>query len=462
MKKGMLLTPFFTTFFLASTFLSGHVNAAEICQNNGATSTTNDTTFCENLGFATTCSSCEGRPALRCPQNSSLCFCPAGGDTDSRSINLPYHDLLNGRRNTKMIVDALGQNAPAAYAASQFYPLFALENNPVLGKGRWYLPAIGEWYFDVFGTADDYCQIKNLENWDTSRIETINNTLTELEGAEPLDCYAYASELSADGNSTPANTGLTYTSMYFSSTFNTTSTDSRCNDPEGIGIDCQGVALADASDDTRNNFVCASAPNIVFGEFNNDTIRIYGINTPLEERKIDAKAISGTKACVRAFNYLKDVFPTNSGIEVGNVVYHDLSFDATGSSTTKTPVGVAVWVSDDGKSAKIVSLKNLSFSSLSAEGNFDPSHPYINNYGTTPFIFNVNNTQVSELRERMRDESYVNQYTYEFCDGDFSIRNFYSIWEYIDLLKLYSNGQEEIVLPEDVIETIEDFEEQCE
>ncbi len=48
----------------------------------------------------------------------------------------------------------------------------------------------------------------------------------------------------------------------------------------------------------------------------------------------------------------------------------------------RTAVGVVVGVGDDG-SVKIINLKDLTFSSPTAEGNFDPSNPYGGDSQTT-------------------------------------------------------------------------------
>ena len=74
-----------------------------------------------------------------------------------------------------------------------------------------------------------------------------------------------------------------------------------------------------------------------------------------------ASAAKSTKMAVRPFLLLKDKFETAQAPAVGSIVYADLTHStAAGYDSSKTPVGVVVWVSPSGRSAKIVSLKSLS------------------------------------------------------------------------------------------------------
>ena len=83
---------------------------------------------------------------------------------------------------------------------------------------------------------------------------------------------------------------------------------------------------------------------------------------------------------VRCFQYLENKFnPTDtaSAPQIGDVMYSDLSYgSADDYDGSKTAVGVVTWVSEDGRSAKIINLKDLTFSSTSNAGNFDPNNPY--------------------------------------------------------------------------------------
>ena len=95
------------------------------------------------------------------------------------------------------------------------------------------------------------------------------------------------------------------------------------------------------------------------------------------ERFLTFKSGSGP---VRSFNFLENKFnPTDlsSAPQIGDVMYSDLTYgSADDYDGSKTAVGVISWVSEDGKSAKIISLKDLTFSSNDTVGNFDPDNPY--------------------------------------------------------------------------------------
>ena len=72
---------------------------------------------------------------------------------------------------------------------------------------------------------------------------------------------------------------------------------------------------------------------------------------------------------VRSFSYLENKFnpqDTSSAPKIGDVMYSDLTYGpADDYDGSKTAVGVVTWVSEDGKSAKIINLKDLTFSSTS-------------------------------------------------------------------------------------------------
>ena len=63
----------------------------------------------------------------------------------SASENYELNPLaLDGYGSTQALLSAFGQTATAAYACSQFYAPGVDENDAIFGKGKWYLPAIGE------------------------------------------------------------------------------------------------------------------------------------------------------------------------------------------------------------------------------------------------------------------------------------------------------------------------------
>ncbi len=81
---------------------------------------------------------------------------------------------------------------------------------------------------------------------------------------------------------------------------------------------------------------------------------------------------------VRSFSYLENRFdPSGNTPKIGDVMYADMSYgSADDYDSNKTAVGVVAWVSEDGRSAKIMNLKDLSFSSNDQAGNFNPDKPY--------------------------------------------------------------------------------------
>ena len=137
---------------------------------------------------------------------------------------------------------------------------------------------------------------------------------------------------------------------------------------------------------------------------------------------------------VRCFLYLENKFSpkdASSAPKIGDLMYSDLTYgSANDYDGSKTAVGVVTWVSEDGRSAKIVNLKELTFSSTDTTNNFNPDNPYSNTYGYTNHtssskytedikeISNYNSTQflsaiqeaVSESASKARDGDAISQY----------------------------------------------------
>lgn len=114
----------------------------------------------------------------------------------------------------------------------------------------------------------------------------------------------------------------------------------------------------------------------------------YWSSTEAEDGKVwalthDKQRVAGEKdldASIRPFLYLENKFtPTSSKAapKIGDVIYSDLSYgSADDLDKNKTAVGVVTWVSEDGKSAKLMNLRTLTFNSSDKENNFDPDNPY--------------------------------------------------------------------------------------
>ena len=86
-------------------------------------------------------------------------------------------------------------------------------------------------------------------------------------------------------------------------------------------------------------------------------------------------------------------------------MYSDLTYgSADDYDKSKTAVGIVTWVSEDGKSAKIVNLKDLRFSSYSSTGNFNPDDPYT---GAQAYTQHTTNAKWTE------DVTGIDNYTFD-------------------------------------------------
>ena len=220
--------------------------------------------------------------------------------------------VCNGKENTKKIVNEFGSEAFVASACNQFYVGSSSDAN--FGKGKWYLPSIGEW-MDVYGyNVDEITDGIGKSGYNGNNLEAINTALDTLIGmgveASVLrnECYLSSSEYDKHA-SWVINIGSGYR------TFNS----------------------------RMGNGVC------------------YARSFLLLENKFSASV------------------PT-----VGNVIYTDLTFDtADNYNDSKTAAGIVTWVSENGKSVKIINLKDLTFSDYGSAGNFDPNNPYGGSVMTT-------------------------------------------------------------------------------
>lgn len=79
MKRNLFYSVVATPVFLTTAFFMNTASAVTICDSSEANSTvttTDNATFCQNLGFTTPCSDCGEKSKLPCPQDSTNCFCP--------------------------------------------------------------------------------------------------------------------------------------------------------------------------------------------------------------------------------------------------------------------------------------------------------------------------------------------------------------------------------------------------
>ena len=112
---------------------------------------------------------------------------------------------------------------------------------------------------------------------------------------------------------------------------------------------------------------------------------------------------------VRSFSYLENKFnpkDASSAPKIGDVMYSDLTYgSADDYDGSKTAVGIVTWGSEDGRSAKIVNLKELTFSSTDTTNNFNPDNPY----SSTQFLSAIQEA-VSESASKARDGDTISQY----------------------------------------------------
>ena len=100
------------------------------------------------------------------------------------------YPLFAGQANTKAAVDQIGNEALAAYAASQFY---VGDKNGDFGQGKWYLPSMGEWMY-AYGV--DTSQITSVEgNFGTTgdNKKLINDALNTL-ASKGVDAAALSTD----------------------------------------------------------------------------------------------------------------------------------------------------------------------------------------------------------------------------------------------------------------------------
>lgn len=230
--------------------------------------------------------------------------------------------VYNGEDNTQKILAQVGADALAATAANQFY--IGDKNDANFGQGTWYLPAIGE-LAELYGT-------------DVSQIGTSYRGTAGATGQNKALINAALSTLA------------------------------------GKGVDA--ATLAD-----RNYWSSSEGDGDVSWElYMGNGYRVDNLEYDYDYN-------------VRCFQLLENCFSSSTlsdgsagGPQIGDVVYTDLSYgsaDDYDASSGKTAAGIVTWVSEDGKSAKIVNLKDLTFSSTSSTGNFNPDDPYGGSYKYT-------------------------------------------------------------------------------
>ena len=289
--------------------------------------------------------------------------------------------LFDGRSNTQAAINQLGEYALAATAANQFYAPGVDKNDINFGQGNWYIPAIGE-FMEMYGiNAEDL--IAGTGGINGENKNKINNALSIINNI--------------DGK---ANT-LT-NSHYWSSS-----------------------------------------------EFNESYSWLFNMNTGGRSENL-----RNDNYYIRCFQFLENCFnPTTVSSDfsstdtpapqIGDVMYSDLTYgSADDYDGSKTAVGIITWVSEDGRSAKIISLKDLRFSSSDTINNFNPNDPYNGSVGYTYYttndkrgediieIENYDNTKFFEAFKEAVIESTAN--TEDIEEG-------YNTSQYISIINQYDS-----------------------
>ena len=289
----------------------------------------NCTDYCDSNGCQDNCaylkqtgqarSDCQYGCAVGKDVSGCADLCYECGDAPE-SMTDTCADIYDGKSNTTAIISQLGADALAATAANQYY---VGDKNGDFGQGKWYLPSIGE-LVDMYGVDPDQITSGSGTSGATGGyLKEINDALTALydKGFDTdilSDSYWSSSEHSADHA--------------------WTLTASSAN-----GSGSRSYALKDYSDHTyvrpflqvENCFV----------------VQVVQYNAPSPQ--------------------------------IGQIVYDDKSWgnvrDYYSWSSSK-PVGIIASVNRTDGSVKIVSLKNLTFSTTDSSGNFDADNPYGGKY----------------------------------------------------------------------------------
>ena len=335
MKRGLFL--FFVFYAISNTY------ASTDCLQRPS---------CEELGYVQQKARCAclGKEVLPCPfdiKNGATSFCgdfPPKKEACSPEFCAKAMSFFNGQKNTKAIVDQLGKEALAAYAATQFY---VGDKDGDFGQGTWYLPAIGE-MMEMFGT--DFSKVTELR-WESGVTDgsagyRVQSTLKQIYG------YTY-------------------------------------NMPMGWHFSSSETAMG----------------------------YVFGLKLITGTRE-SGTATKNTPSSIILFHFMKDFFKTipdapDEAPRLGDIVYTDKSYSRPNKyDRTKTPAGVIVYISEDCRDVKIISLGNLRFSSTDTIDNFDPEKPFTNNKAATMW---TTNEKVSEDITGVTNYSGAN--FLEICHG---------------------------------------------
>ena len=219
--------------------------------------------------------------------------------------------LYDGQSNTQALLEQLGADALAAYAASQFY---VGDKDGTFGQGNWYLPSIGE-LITMYGIDTSQMTSGYGTSGVTGSGKTVINEALKILAAKGVDAA-------------PLSNGY-----YWSS----------------------------SEDTNRDSWIL------------------------LVENGIRNRRNKEGSCYERCFMLVENCFISSSAAKpkIGDVMYEDKSFgSAADYDGSKKAVGVITEVLENG-AVKIMNLKDLTFSSQTAVGNFDPDNPYGGDVNTT-------------------------------------------------------------------------------
>ena len=254
--------------------------------------------------------------------------------TGSQKLVNGNGELFSGKSNTDAIVNQIGADGLAATAATQFY---VGSKTGDFGQGSWYLPSIGE-LMQVYGYNESAMTSGGGSSGMTGANKTvINDALATLAGKD-------------------SSVASTLTNGYYWSS-------SEYNNNYSWGLNMSDGYRASNYKDSYNYVRCFQ---LVENCFDPSTLSAGG----------SGGGSSGGSAAAP---------------KIGDIMYDDKTYgSAADYDGSKTAVGVITNVS--GSDATIMNLKDLTFSSSGAVGNFNPDNPY---GGSQNYSYHTTNAKYS-------------------------------------------------------------------
>ena len=291
--------------------------------------------------------------------------------------------MFDGRSNTQAIVDQIGEKGLAAYACNQFYAPGVSADDENFGQGKWYLPAIGE-LVDAYGEYE--CKYYKSDT-DWNQIEITKEEYAQLQDNGYFIKYEYNYE-SYEENLTIINQAEydQFVAEYGDTWVSTATGGIFVESGLNFSIDIPNSDNVQAINDTLSLLASqgseATTLNNGYYWSSFEFLNNYSWILDMSNGTWGGLNKHGY-SYVRVFQLLENCFTPLSlssnaaSPQIGDVMYSDLSYsDKDHIDTSKTAVGVVTWVSADGASARIMSLKDLTFSSDDQVGNFEPANPY--------------------------------------------------------------------------------------